>query len=225
MSKHTPAPERNGARWSPDRIPVATYRLQFNQEFGFRDAAALADYLRDLGISDLYASPLLEPRQGSTHGYDIANPARLNPVLGGDEAFQALCGALNERGMGLMLDIVPNHMGVNEQTNLWWLDVLENGPSSAYAHYFDIDWSPVKRELENKVLLPVLGDQYGRVLEQGELRLAFADGALSLGYYDFLLPIAPAPTSRSLSSPMSWRKRRCQRAQSHYWSFRASSRR
>ncbi len=186
-----PDEEQNSARWQPDRIPVATYRLQFNRDWTFKDALKLVPYLHELGISDCYASPILLPREGSMHGYDIADPTQLNPALGTPADFDALCAALKEHGMGLLVDVVPNHMGINEQTNQWWMDVLENGPSSAYAHYFDIDWSPVKRELENKVLLPILEDQYGIALESGKLSLQFEDGAFVVYHYSLRLPIAP----------------------------------
>jgi (1->4)-alpha-D-glucan 1-alpha-D-glucosylmutase len=171
-------------------IPAATYRLQFNADFTFNDGRALLDYLEELGISDLYASPIFMPRQGSTHGYDVADPTRLNSDLGSEEDFEALTTALQKRKMGLLLDIVPNHMGVNDPRNSWWLDVLENGPSSEYAAYFDIQWHPIKQEMDNKVLLPILGDQYGVVLERGELRLIYDAGSFYLAYYETTLPIA-----------------------------------
>jgi len=173
------------------RIPRATYRIQFNEQFTFPDAQALVPYLADLGISDLYASPIFKSRSGSTHGYDICDHSQFSPVLGTPEDFDALVAALHERGMGLILDTVPNHMGIGDPCNLWWMDVLENGPGSAYANYFDIDWQPIKPELENKVLLPILEDQYGKVLESGKFRLAYEDGAFFIYYYDTKLPIAP----------------------------------
>jgi (1->4)-alpha-D-glucan 1-alpha-D-glucosylmutase len=173
------------------RIPAATYRLQFHAGFTFNDARALLPYLDDLGISDLYASPIFQPRAGSTHGYDVADPTRLNSDLGSEADFDALTLALQKRQMGFLLDIVPNHMGVNDPRNTWWFDVLENGPSSEYAAFFDIEWHPTKLELENKVLLPILGDQYGVVLERGELRLNYEAGSFYLHYYETTLPISP----------------------------------
>ena len=164
------------------RIPVSTYRLQFNRLFTFRDAVQIAGYLHDLGISDIYASPYFKAKTGSLHGYDIIDHHALNPEIGVEEDFRALAAALKSRGMGQVLDIVPNHMCVECSGNAWWEDVLENGPSSAYASYFDIDWSPVKKELKDKVLVPVLGDQYGKVLESGALTLAFEEGAFVLHY-------------------------------------------
>src|SRR4051794_34189955 len=142
----------------------ATYRLQFHKGFTFRDAEALVPYLADLGISHLYASPLMEARPGSTHGYDIVNHNRLNPEIGSDAEFAALVAALHHHGIGLILDFVPNHMGVGGRDNSWWLDVLEWGEASPYATYFDINWNPERADLQNRVLLPVLGDQYGIVL-------------------------------------------------------------
>lgn len=176
---------------SQRRIPSATYRLQFNAAFTFRDATKHLGYFRDLGISDIYASPIFLPRAGSTHGYDVADPTKFNSDLGSEEDFDALSTELQKRNMGLLLDIVPNHMGVNDPRNVWWLDVLENGPSSDYASFFDIQWHPIKQEMENKVLLPILGDQYGVVLERGELRLNYAAGNFYLTYYQTMLPLSP----------------------------------
>jgi (1->4)-alpha-D-glucan 1-alpha-D-glucosylmutase len=173
------------------RIPTATYRLQFNRDFRFDDAQELVDYLYDLGISDVYASPIFKARSGSMHGYDVVDHGQVDPALGGEGGFTAFSEALRAHRMGLILDIVPNHMGIAEASNVWWLDVLENGPSSSYAAYFDIDWQPANPHLENKVLLPILEDQYGTVLEDGKLRLAFEDGAFFVYYLDTKLPIAP----------------------------------
>ncbi len=173
------------------RVPRATYRLQFNKTFTFADALRLVPYLDALGISEVYASPILTATPGSMHGYDIIDHGALNPEIGTEEEFNRLADALRERGIGLILDMVPNHMGIGDAGNGWWQDVLENGPASVYAAYFDIDWHPVKRELANKVLLPILGDQYGKVLEDGGLRLAYADGAFSLHYYETALPVEP----------------------------------
>ncbi len=173
------------------RVPSATYRLQFNRDFTFADARGLVPYLHALGVSDCYASPLLQACAGSTHGYDTCDHGRLNPELGGEPGFDAFAAALRERGMGLVLDAVPNHMGIADPRNAWWMDVLENGPSSVYAPFFDIDWRPVNPDLENKVLLPFLDDQYGRVLEAGRIRLAYEEGAFFLRYHEVKLPIAP----------------------------------
>lgn len=181
------------------RIPVATYRLQFNGDFRFADARQIVPYLHELGISDLYASPYFRARKGSRHGYDIVDPNALNPEVGSEEEYDALVAELHRCGMGQVLDIVPNHMCIESSDNLWWMDLLENGPSSLHADFFDVDWEPVKRELKDKVLCPILGDQYGAVLENGELILAFEEGAFFLYYYDHRLPIMPKSYSAILT--------------------------
>ncbi|CAN5400935.1 malto-oligosyltrehalose synthase [soil metagenome] len=173
------------------RIPTSTYRLQFNRHFTFAQARALVPYLHALGISDCYASPYFQARAESLHGYDITDHNKLNEVIGSRAEYDAWVAELRERGMGQVLDFVPNHMGIGEPQNLWWADVLENGPSSAYAPYFDIDWRPLKSDLRDKVLIPILGDQYGRVLERGELRVHFDAGRFFLRYFDHEFPIAP----------------------------------
>jgi (1->4)-alpha-D-glucan 1-alpha-D-glucosylmutase len=181
------------------RIPVATYRLQLNHGFTFLDATRIVPYLDALGVSDVYASSYLGARPGSMHGYDLTNHNILNPEIGTEEDYEALVAALQARRMGQILDVVPNHMGIAAGSNPWWNDVLENGPSSPYAEFFDVDWDPVKRQLANKVLLPILGDQYGRVLENQELVLEYAQGAFNLRYYDTRLPIAPESATQVLN--------------------------
>ena len=171
-------------------IPGATYRLQFNKDFTFAMAAELAEYLRDLGISHVYASPFFKASPGSMHGYDVTDHAALNPEIGSEEDFANYVATLKRNGLGQIVDFVPNHMGIGP-LNPYWMDVLENGQGSKYAPYFDIDWHPLKRELEGKVLLPILGDQYGRVLEKGELELHFEQGCFFLTYYETRLPINP----------------------------------
>ena len=180
------------------RIPSSTYRLQLHAGFGFADAEAVLDYLEALGITDLYVSPVLTARRGSKHGYDVVDPGHVNPELGGESGLRSLAEALRQRGMGLLLDIVPNHMCVADEANLFWADVLENGPSSPYARYFDIDWSPPTPELAGKVLLPILGDQYGVVLERQELQVRLEEGAFVLRYFDRSLPLAPRSWIRIL---------------------------
>ena len=182
------------------RIPVATYRLQFNSRFTFRQALPVVDYLADLGISDAYASSYLCAVPGSTHGYDVADPTRLNPEVGTDEEYWAFIAALKARQLGHILDVVPNHMGIAKSANPWWTDVLENGPASRYAKFFDIAWRPLKDELADKVLIPTLGDSYGAVLERKELQLDYRDGAFVVRYFDDWFPIAP-DTYRRLLSP------------------------
>jgi (1->4)-alpha-D-glucan 1-alpha-D-glucosylmutase len=152
-------------------IPTATYRVQLHAGFTFAHAAALAPYWARLGISHLYASPIATARQGSTHGYDVVDPTTINPALGGEAGFRAMVAALRAEGLGVVLDIVPNHVAVGGQDNAWWLDVLENGRASAYARYFDIDWSPADPDLDGKVLAPFLGAPYGQALAAGDLRL------------------------------------------------------
>ncbi len=176
----------------PDpKIPGSTYRLQFNRSFTFRDATRIIAYLHDLGITDIYASPYFAAKPGSLHGYDITDHNLFNPEVGTEEDYYAMIAELKRHGMGQVLDIVPNHMCVECTDNAWWMDVLENGPSSPYASYFDIDWTPVKKELNQKVLFPVLGDQYGDVLENGELTLSFTEGAFYISYVDHRFPLSP----------------------------------
>jgi len=157
------------------QIPRATYRVQLHREFTLDDAAAIVPYLARLGISHLYCSPLLRARPGSRHGYDIVDHREINPELGGRAALERLAAALRAHDMGLILDIVPNHMGIGAD-NPWWRHVLEHGQASTYARFFDIDWAPVDPQLRGKVLLPVLGDHYGEVLARGELAIGFAPG-------------------------------------------------
>jgi (1->4)-alpha-D-glucan 1-alpha-D-glucosylmutase len=173
------------------RTPLATYRVQFRPEFGFDDAAAIAGYLKALGVSHLYASPYLQAAPGSTHGYDVVDPKRVNEELGGAAGHDRLGKALEAAGLGQVLDIVPNHMAITAE-NRWWWDVLENGPSSPYATYFDVDWDPPESKLRNTVLMPILGDHYGRILEAGDFHVERAGGTFSLRYFDHALPIAPA---------------------------------
>jgi (1->4)-alpha-D-glucan 1-alpha-D-glucosylmutase len=171
----------------------ATYRLQFNRGFTFRDAIGLVPYLAQLGVSHIYASPIMEARPGSTHGYDIVDHNRLNPEIGSDDDFRTLVDTLHRHGMGLILDIVPNHMGVGGRDNAWWLDVLEWGRESPFAEFFDIHWDGPRPDLGGRVLLPVLGEQYGVVLENGGIELRFdpAEGSFSAWYFEHRFPISP----------------------------------
>jgi (1->4)-alpha-D-glucan 1-alpha-D-glucosylmutase len=175
----------------PCHTPLATYRLQFHRDFTFRDAERVVPYLHELGVTDCYCSPYVMARPGSLHGYDIIDHTRLNPELGTGQDYASFVAALHAHGLHQILDFVPNHMGIDPLANQWWREVLENGPSSVHGRFFDIDWEPVKDELQGKVLLPILGDQYGSVLERGELELGFAGGALFLDYYEHRLPINP----------------------------------
>src|SRR5438045_2531924 len=173
------------------RIPTSTYRLQFNRQFTFAQAREIVPYLDALGVSDCYASPYFQARAESLHGYDITDHNKLNAAIGSRADYEAWIADLHKHGMGQIVDFVPNHMGIGEPLNQWWMDVLENGPSSTYAPFFDIDWKPLKADLEDKVLLPILGDQYGRVLERGELQVRFESGAFYLHYYDHECPTEP----------------------------------
>jgi len=176
-------------RW---RRPQTTYRLQFRGDcLTFRHAEALVPYLAELGISHVYASPCRKAQAGSPHGYAIVDHNTLNPELGTADDYRAMVAALHAHGMGQIQDIVPNHMFIASEENAWWNDVLENGPGSPYAAYFDIEWKPVKEELENKILLPTLGGQYGDVLESGELRLEYREGAFSVQLAGRRLPLDP----------------------------------
>ncbi len=169
----------------------ATYRLQFTKDFRFADAEALVPYLHDLGVSHIYASPVFEARPGSLSGYDTCDFSRISPEFGGEQSFNSLVETLHKSGMGLIIDFVPNHMSAHPQWNLWWRNVLANGPSSPVSEYFDIDWYPANSNLHGKVLLAILGKQYGDVLESGELRVEYHDREFRLLYCDLNLPLNP----------------------------------
>src|SRR6266852_5874450 len=174
------------------RIPTATYRVQFNSTFTFDDARRIVPYLAELGISDLYASPILKARKGSVHGYDVVDANALNPELGTEEDFNSLHEDLQKHELGLLLDIVPNHMAASAE-NSWWMSVLENGPQSRFLHYFDIDWSPVTAQgrTTTKVLLPILGRPYGEAVELQEIKLGDDTEGFFFSYYEHRLPLAP----------------------------------
>jgi (1->4)-alpha-D-glucan 1-alpha-D-glucosylmutase len=199
-----PPPQPPPARPRQAVIPRSTYRLQFHRGFTFDQGAELIPYLHRLGISHCYASPCLQARPGSPHGYDIIDHGSLNTEPGGEAAFQRLTAALHGHRMGLLLDMVPNHMGVMGSDNAWWLEVLENGPAATYAPFFDIDWDPLKEALRNKVLVPVLGDHYGSALARGELALVFDSGrgAFSVRYFEHEFPIDPREYPRILAHDM-----------------------
>ena len=183
MAKHV--------KGEPAHIPSSTYRLQLNHQCTFRQVSGLVDYLCALGIGDCYLSPFLMAAEGSMHGYDVTNPALFNPEIGTAEEFRTLRERLQQRGMGILADVVPNHMCIERPANQWWWDVLENGPSSSFARYFDINWTPPKSDLANKVLLPVLGDQYGRILEDQQITVHYEYGELFASVYQKPLPLAP----------------------------------
>ncbi|MBX3589628.1 MAG: malto-oligosyltrehalose synthase [Burkholderiaceae bacterium] len=198
--RESPRSTQAAGRVTLARIPRSTYRLQLNREFGLRESLRVLPYLDRLGVGDLYCSPVLRARPGSSHGYDIVDHRSINPELGGEAAFDALSAALRERGMGVLFDMVPNHMGVLGVDNAWWMDVLENGEVSPCARFFDIDWHPVNGDLDGKVLVPLLGDHYGLVLERGELVLAFEPdaGGFAVRYHEHRLPIDPRESASLL---------------------------
>lgn len=175
---------------STEADPRATYRLQLHPGFAFADAVEIAGYLAGLGVSHLYLSPVLQAAPGSTHGYDVVDPTRVSADLGGEEGFAALAAAASDAGLGLIVDVVPNHMAIGPG-NAWWWDVLENGPSSVYASYFDVDWEPPESKLRDRVLLPILGDRYGLELEAGRITLERRGGSFHIVYYDQRAPLAP----------------------------------
>ncbi len=181
-------------------IPRCTYRLQLQREFDFARATELIPYLAALGVSHVYCSPYLRARPGSRHGYDIIDHGALNPEIGNRDDFERFAAELKRHGMGQILDMVPNHMGVMGCDNTWWMDLLENGPASAYADYFDVDWRPIDPEFANRIVLPVLGDHYGAVLARGELRLEFepASGSFAVFYHEHRFPIDPREYPRIL---------------------------
>ncbi|WP_225784191.1 malto-oligosyltrehalose synthase [Xenophilus sp. Marseille-Q4582] len=190
--RERPAPRR-GSAGATAVIPRATYRLQFHKGFTFDDAAGILPYLARLGISHVYCSPIQRARPGSMHGYDVVAHGEINPELGGFDGFARFSEALRQHGLGQLLDLVPNHMGVLGADNPWWMDVLENGAESAFAHYFDIDWEALDPALTGKVLIPVLGEAYGRVLDDGQLVLALEPGGgrLAVHYHAHRFPLAP----------------------------------
>ena len=170
--------------------PWSTYRVQLHPGFGFQDAAGLTAYLADLGVTHLYCSPSFPAAPGSTHGYDVVDPQHVNRELGGGPAHAELVSALRDAGLGQVLDIVPNHMAT-DPSNRWWWDVLENGPASPYAAFFDIDWAGRDEKSAYRVLVPVLGDHYGRVLDAGEIRVVRNGGEFVVRYHDHVVPVSP----------------------------------
>src|ERR1700726_1014002 len=216
----------SGRALMPPAIPIATYRLQLTADFDFDAAAAIVPYLKALGITHLYASPFMQARKGSTHGYDIVDHTRLNPELGGghglarlrpapkahhigpipelggEAGFERLSAALKAHDIGLILDFVPNHVGVHFADNPWWLDVLEWGPASPHAASFEIDWDILPYRARAGVLLPIIGSSYGQALEKGEIELRYDsdEGSFSAWYFEHRLPIAPERYSEILGA-------------------------
>src|SRR5215208_3706213 len=189
------------------RIPISTYRLQFTAQFGFRAAAAIVPYLSDLGISDIYASPIFHARTGSTHGYDVVDPNRLNPELGTAEDFAALTAEVARFGLGWLQDIVPNHMAYDGQ-NRMLMDVLENGRASRFADTIDVDWNYPYEALKDKLLAPFLGAFYGESLESGQIRLLYDEAGFSINYYVLRLPLQIASYATVLGSGLAALRRR-----------------
>jgi (1->4)-alpha-D-glucan 1-alpha-D-glucosylmutase len=187
------------------RIPSSTYRLQLHKGFTFDDAASIAEYLCDLGISHVYSSPYLQAAPASMHGYDVVDHTKVNEELGGTAAHQRFCQRLGEAKLGQVLDIVPNHMALGKENRFWW-DVLENGVSSRYASFFDIDWQPYEERLRNKVLVPILADQYGRVLEAGEIRVVRHGNSFQVECSEQNLPVAPQSLSAILARAAEYAK-------------------
>ncbi|MDZ7762161.1 MAG: malto-oligosyltrehalose synthase [Desulfovermiculus sp.] len=170
---------------------IATYRLQFNPDFTFAHGANMAGYLCEIGASHLYASPVFQAVPGSTHGYDVVDPARTNEDLGGYQGFQDMVQALQNKDLGIILDVVPNHMSISSPLNRWWWDVLENGPASRFASHFDVDWEASEASPANRILLPVLGDHYGRVLGQGDIHIQRREQYFLACYFEHEFPLAP----------------------------------
>ena len=221
MPRESIARQEDGAPISP-RVPIAAYRLQFNKDFNFADAANVAPYLRRLGVSHCYSSPYLMSRPGSTHGYDIVDHRTLNPEVGTKEDFEHFVSMLHQHGMGQILDIVPNHMAAGCD-NPWWVNILENGQASVYADFFDVAWHPFKDELRGKVLLPILEDHYGDVLEKGLLRLGFdlEGGQFGLSYHEHRFPIDPGAYPLILSHGIERLELRIGAKASHYLEFQS----
>lgn len=198
MPTDATSPESAGVTRS--RVPRATYRLQFHQGFRLNDAVNLIPYLNELGVSHVYASPLLKAQPGSMHGYDVCDPTQLNPEIGSEDELARFSVALREAGMGLVIDTVPNHMGIGGPENRWWWNVLTHGPRSPFARYFDIDWDTPDPRTRGKVLMPVLGDRYGAVLERRELKAGREGNTPVLRYFDHQFPLDPASISDELNS-------------------------
>ena len=175
--------------------PRATYRVQLHKDFGFEAAAAIVPYLSKLGVSHLYCSPYLQARTGSTHGYDVVDQRKISDELGGEDAHRLMCDVLREHGMSHILDVVPNHMTITDRANAWWWDVLKHGPDSHYASYFDIDWDPPEAKLHRTILVPILGDHYGKVLRSGDIRAELDGEEEVVRYFEHVLPVAPGTTT------------------------------
>lgn len=189
-------------------IPSSVYRLQFNHQFTFNQARMLIPYFKKLGIDALYCSPYFQSVSGSLHGYDVTDPNQINPEIGTAEDYEQFCRSLQENNMAQIVDVVPNHMGIKGNGNKWWMDILENGRASPASDAYDIDWEPVKPELRGKILIPILGDLYGRVLEKQEIKLRFSNGEFRVQYHDHRLPVDPGTYPMVLGSGLDELKKR-----------------
>ena len=182
------------------RTPTSSYRLQLNHAFTFDDASRVASYLKDLGVSHVYCSPYLQAAKGSMHGYDVVDHQKVNVEIGGEEGHARFCGTLKALELGQVLDIVPNHMATGPENKYWW-DVLENGPASRFAEWFDIEWNSAEVKLQNKVLIPVLGDQYGRALNNYQISIHYDGESFQVRYCDdHHFPLAPRSLATILST-------------------------
>jgi (1->4)-alpha-D-glucan 1-alpha-D-glucosylmutase len=187
------------------RVPGSTYRLQLHKGFTFDDAGAIAEYLKALGVTHVYSSPYLQAAPGSTHGYDVVDHRKVNEELGGAEAHERFCKRLGENGLGQVLDTVPNHMSLGAQNRYWW-DVLENGTNSRYASFFDIDWNSSEERLRDKVLVPILSDQYGRVLSAGGVVVSRKGAAFTVEAAGQTFPVSPSSLSLILGKGADYAK-------------------
>jgi (1->4)-alpha-D-glucan 1-alpha-D-glucosylmutase len=185
------------------RVPVSTYRLQLNCHFNLEAVISLVEYLDQLGISDCYFSPIFKARPGSLHGYDITDYARINPELGAEHDLEQLAAELKRRGMGILLDIVPNHMCIADSLNSWWNDVLEKGPASRYAHFFDIDWhAPCNKGFHDKIILPILNEELEVALEKRKIHVVYESERFAISCADNLLPLNLATWTTTLQSAL-----------------------
>src|SRR6478752_1502815 len=193
-------PDSSTSRTAINRIPQSSYRLQLGADLTLDHIRRLLPYLQKLGISDLYLSPLFRARAESSHGYDVVDHGTIDPAIGDLAAFERLATAARNAGMGILLDVVPNHMGINDPGNVWWLDVLENGEGSYFADFFDIEWHPPAAGLQDKILLPFLGEPFGRVLENGDLKVVYDGNRVRLAYYERRFPLSPPSWRVALES-------------------------
>jgi (1->4)-alpha-D-glucan 1-alpha-D-glucosylmutase len=204
------------------KIPRAAYRLQLHSKFTFQDAEKIVDYLSRLGMSDIYASPIFKSRKDSPHGYDIVDPSQINPQLGGKQAFEQLAARARESGLGWLQDIVPNHMAFDSENRLL-MDILEKGPRSRYYSFFDIQWDHPYEHLRGKLLVPLLGDLYGRCLDNNDIKLNFDEDGFNIRFYDWKFPLKIGSYTKVLASNLPWLEDRIQRDGKDYIQFLETS--